>query len=363
MKRLVYLDVLRGIAILLMVIDHAYDWWLDASGHATRLAAITRLLGTLAAPLFLYLVGVGLALSALKSRQTGQKQSDVVQHLILRGAKLILWGYVLNLAVFFVGGNTSDILAVDILQVIGVSIWLLVPFLWSPTWLVAVATAVFAIVGQTAGSWVLPDWIAAYVTGTGGIGYFPLALWLPYAHLGLAVGKEIARAGRPQQVMRVLVIGGVLALAAIPCVDPGWGYRHPRPVFVLFSLAILFGFTTAVWLWTDRLDRRGPVVAALRDMGLSSLMLYVFHHLIGYRLFWLLGWVNGRSWRGANGVFGPICATLLLGCLLSLMTAAAHLWVSWQTPLRSWMAKTAKGFSNIAIEGPGTSERSGSDSQ
>ncbi len=32
MDRLVYLDVLRGIAILFTVIDRAYDWWLDAAG-------------------------------------------------------------------------------------------------------------------------------------------------------------------------------------------------------------------------------------------------------------------------------------------------------------------------------------------
>ena len=349
MKRLIYFDVLRGIAILLMVVDHAYDWWLDAAGHTTTLAAITEFLGALAAPLFLYLVGVGLALSALKSHQAGQRRSNLVRHSILRGAKPILWGYAFNLLIFFVGSDPGDILAVDILQIIGVAIWLSVPFLWTPSWVVVAATAVISVVGQTAGSWTLPDSIAAYITGNGGIGYFPLALWLPYTYLGLVVDKEIGRSGRPHQIMRTMTIGGVMALKAIPFVDPDWGYRHPRPVFVLFSLTVHSGLTGLVWLWTDRLKKGGLLVAALRDMGVASLMLYVVHHLIGYRLFWLIGWVSGRSWRSEYGIFGPITATLLLGCLLVMLLIFTRAWIRWGTRLVSWTSIKSEGLTKKAL--------------
>jgi uncharacterized membrane protein len=342
MKRLVYLDVLRGIAILLMVVDHAYDWWLDSAGHATGLAATTKFLGTLAAPLFLYLVGVGLALSTLKADQTGARRGKVVRHLILRGAKLVLYGYILNLPIFFVGSNPADILAVDILQIIGVTIWLSVPFLWAPSWVVAVVTGFVFVVGQTAGGWILPDPIAAFVTGNGGIGYFPLAVWLAYTYLGLAVGKAIGTSDRAGRVMKALVICGVLALVTIPLVDPGWGYRHPRPMFVLFSLAVLFSLTALLWLWIDRLNKGGPLLAILRDMGLASLMLYVFHHLVCFRLFWIFGWVSGRSWRGEYGLFDPISTTILFSCLLGLMMVAAHAWVRYRNRLFSWGTNLAK---------------------
>jgi uncharacterized membrane protein len=349
MKRLVYLDLLRGIAILLMVVDHAYDWWLDAAGHATGLAATTKFLGTLAAPLFLYLVGVGLALSTLKVRQTGKGRGKVVRHLVVRGAKLVLYGYILNFLVFFVGSNPADILAVDILQIIGMTIWLSVPLLWAPSWVVVGVTAIVFVAGQTADGWILPDPIAAYITGNGGIGYFPLAVWLPYTYLGLAVGKEIGRSDRAGRLMRILALVGALALLAIPFVDPGWGYRHPRPVFVLFSLTFLFSLTALLWFWTERLDRGGLLVAVLRDLGLASLMLYVFHHLIGYRLFWLFGWVSGRSWRGEYGVFDPISATGFFSCFLGLMVVAAHVWVRHRDRVFQWRKDMASGsIQNVA---------------
>ena len=48
-ERQVYLDALRGIAILLMVVDHAYDWWLTEAGRATLVGRLHGPLGAMAA--------------------------------------------------------------------------------------------------------------------------------------------------------------------------------------------------------------------------------------------------------------------------------------------------------------------------
>ena len=88
--RLTYLDALRGIAILFMVVDHAYDWWLDAAGHDTSLAATTKFLGTLAAPLFLFLVGVGLVLSMQRAGWKGYPRRTIVSRMLRRGAELLI---------------------------------------------------------------------------------------------------------------------------------------------------------------------------------------------------------------------------------------------------------------------------------
>lgn len=327
MKRLVYLDALRGVAILLMVIDHAYDWWLNEASQVTRLAGITEFLGTLSAPLFLYLAGVGLALSAQRSAQAQRPRRAVVYRLLRRGGELVLWGYGLNLLIFFAGGNVADLFAVDILQTIGVCIWFAIPLLWASEWVAAAAALFVVILGQTAGQWELPSWVAAYLTGTKGIGYFPVALWLPYCYVGLAAGKRIGRGSRP---MITISVAGLLALLATPLMNATWGYRHPRPLFLLFSLAVTFWSTAALWLWTEHLGRIGSIMRSLRDMGATSLMLYVFHHLVGYRVFWLLGWVRGRSSRGEYGVFDPVGATACLVGLLGLMALAAPLWLRWR---------------------------------
>ena len=90
MKRLYYLDVLRGLAILFMVVDHAYDWWMDAAGHASPLATYTKFIGTLAAPLFLFLVGVGLTLSAVKNTEKGIGHQVTTLYLFRRGLIIII---------------------------------------------------------------------------------------------------------------------------------------------------------------------------------------------------------------------------------------------------------------------------------
>jgi hypothetical protein len=38
-------------------------------------------------------------------------------------------------------------------------------------------------------------------------------------------------------------------------------------------------------------------------MSRTTLMLYVAHHLLGYRFLQPLGWVTGHTWRGEYGVF------------------------------------------------------------
>lgn len=330
MQRLAYIDILRGLAILLMIVDHGYDWWLDAAGRETALARGARFAGALAAPLFLYLVGASLALSRGRAARRRQRRRDVAGHVLRRGMLLILLGYALNSAVFFVGDNPQDILAVDVLQVIGVSICLSLPLLWAPLPLIAASSLALAILGQTAGTWTLPAWLAAYVTGNEGIGYFPLALWLPYVYVGLAVGGHLARATRPGRSMAVLGGLGLAALACSALIDPGWGYRHPRPAFVLFSWGLIWLGTAVVWTWVEHGARDEWGLRILRQMGQASLLIYVLHHIVGYRLFWLAGWVSGRAWRGEYGVMAPLPATALLVGLIGLMAASSYFWLRWR---------------------------------
>jgi uncharacterized membrane protein len=330
MRRLVYVDVLRGIAILFMVVDHTYDWWLDEAGQATALAHVTEFLGTLAAPLFLYLVGVGMSLSWMRAAREGRPSREVICRSYWRGAGLVLLGYALNLLVFYAGDNPADLWAVDVLQTIGVGIWLSVPLLRAPAWVAIVLTLVVAVVGQTAGQWAMPDWLAAYLTGKGGIGYFPLALWLPFVYLGVAIGRWTAEETLRSRLMIGLGVVGLISLTLSLLVPSSWGYRHPRPVFDLFAVAIAFWLTAGLWLWTGHWHRAGPLVQTLCQMGRASLVIYVLHYLVGYRLFWLFGWVHGRSWRGQYGVFSPLAATLLSMALLGLMVVSSRLWIQWR---------------------------------
>ena len=182
-ERKTYLDALRGIAILLMVVDHAYGWWLTEAGRASLAGRLHGQLGSMAAPLFFFLAGVGAALSSRRAAQTGQPYGTFARRHLWRGFQLILWGYALNLIIYSASRNLDDLVAVDVLHTIGLCVWCALPLLWLPSRAgagVALGMAAgVAVLGQSAGGWRLPAWAAALLTGTGAVGYFPLLLWLP----------------------------------------------------------------------------------------------------------------------------------------------------------------------------------------
>ena len=86
--RLPYIDWLRGVAILIMIGAHTFDaWTLPAERLRPWYGRIVVIAG-MAAPLFLFLAGVGLALSAagrLRKGQTNREASWVVQRSGLAG--------------------------------------------------------------------------------------------------------------------------------------------------------------------------------------------------------------------------------------------------------------------------------------
>jgi hypothetical protein len=227
--------------------------------------------------------------------------------------------------VYYARGELADIFAVDILHIIGVSIWLAIPLIWIPNPILIVVVMLLTVLGHYASELLLPTWLAAYITGTKGIGYFPLALWLPYCLLGLGIGRWIVMSQKPNhrksewKMMLVLTLIGLLSILSTSILQPSWGYRHPRPIFVAFSVAVLFWLLAGVWLWSERWKKRGPIMRLLGGFGRSSLLLYSFHLLVGYRLFFIIGWVNGLPWRGEYGVFNPPTSTGLLMGLVMLM--------------------------------------------
>ncbi|MCA1649129.1 MAG: DUF1624 domain-containing protein [Acidobacteria bacterium] len=71
-----YLDWMRGVAVLIMIEAHLLDSWTGGVDRSTRTFGWSLILGGLGAPLFLYLAGVSVALSAgSKSRRTWDRRS------------------------------------------------------------------------------------------------------------------------------------------------------------------------------------------------------------------------------------------------------------------------------------------------
>ena len=91
MPRLISIDVLRGLAIALMIFINAsslvpsYAWLMHSSWHGCTLADIVF-------PLFLFIVGFSIGLAFKKA-----KHPHVFRHIMFRAASIFAWGLALNL--------------------------------------------------------------------------------------------------------------------------------------------------------------------------------------------------------------------------------------------------------------------------
>ena len=112
---------------------HAYDSWLSPAARETKFFKWSQLSGTLPAPLFLFLAGVSFALVTDKMRRKGVPANEIARKTILRGAEILALGYGFRLQEYVLGlpwAPWTDLLRVDILNTIGLSIILMGVVCW-----------------------------------------------------------------------------------------------------------------------------------------------------------------------------------------------------------------------------------------
>src|ERR1700722_12980926 len=134
--RLAYIDWMRGLACVLMFQTHCYDSWLSPAARQTDFFMYSQLGGTFPAPLFLFLAGISFALVTEKLRQKNLAASQIARTTIRRGAEIFALGLLFRLQEYVVAWGwapKSDLLRVDILNTIGVSMMLMGVACWIAT--------------------------------------------------------------------------------------------------------------------------------------------------------------------------------------------------------------------------------------
>lgn len=112
---------------------HCYDAWLGGSARDSRFAMWSHLGGTFPAPLFLFLAGISVALITDRLLQKGATASRIGKKVILRGAEILGLGLLFRLQEYAISWGWApwtDLLRVDVLNVIGVSIMLMGAMCW-----------------------------------------------------------------------------------------------------------------------------------------------------------------------------------------------------------------------------------------
>src|SRR5437763_15211707 len=97
MKRIAYIDWMRGLACVLMFQTHCYDSWLSpAARKSSSLIIWSQLGGTLPAPLFIFLAGGSFALGTERLREKGVERHAIATQNILSGAEVFAMGLLLR---------------------------------------------------------------------------------------------------------------------------------------------------------------------------------------------------------------------------------------------------------------------------
>jgi len=314
-QRLAYIDWLRGLACLLMFQTHCYDSWLAAPYRNGQFFGWSQLLGTLPAPLFLFLAGVSVALVTDRSRRKGIPANQIARSTIRRGAEIFGLALLFRIQEFILGFRSApwtDLLRVDVLNAIGLSIVFLgIVCRVAKTRAASAALALVcaaAVALATPPLWTtwrptwLPWYLESYINGVHIYDVpqswlFPIFPWAAFAFAGLAIGFVLfsdRSMENPAVTTAVLGVAGIaffelsLRLDALPIhIYAMYDYWHTSPNFFLARVAILLMIMFVAYVWC----RWGPVkweaqaaqsigwsgFSPLIQLGQTSLLVYWVH--------------------------------------------------------------------------------------
>ena len=312
-KRIAYIDWLRGLAVVVMFQTHCYDSWLGGAARDSGFFGLSQLGGTLPAPLFLFLAGISFALVTDKLRQKGASADEIARTTILRGGEIFLLGLLFRLQEFLLGqpwAPWTDLLRVDVLNVIGVSLVMMgvscriaaaggaadPRHLRGTTIVTAIvcATAIAILTPPLWTSWrphSLPWWLESYINGVHIFDkpqswLFPIFPWAAFSFIGLAVGfflqsDEARKRGAATFVLAGLSGVGLICLARWLDKRPQqlyatYDFWHTSPNFFLIRVGLLLVMLAAVYLWC-RWGAGQWGFSPFIQLGQTSLLVYWVH--------------------------------------------------------------------------------------
>jgi uncharacterized membrane protein len=351
-QRISTLDWMRGLVMVLMVVDHA-SMAFDAS-HLSEDSAMyagaatmplpaaeffTRWITHLCAPTFVFLAGTALALSVERRVARGDDDWSIDRNILARGAIIAL----LDPTIVSLGSGRWTF---QVLLGIGLSMMCMAGLRRLPTWaMVALPLAWFAL-GEIVTGWF---WhppgpsspLAAVFVGTYGtptmVIKYPLIPWLAMMMLGWAFGRQIVRHGLGVSRLapvKTLLIAGMAALLVFLVVRGHSGYGEmffyradnswqqwlhvskypPSLTYTALELGLLCLILAALMTFESRIGFRenGPLLV----FGQTAMFFYLVHRLV---------LEVPATYFGLRGV-GDLTTTYVVAIVLIVLLYPACLW-------------------------------------
>jgi len=287
-QRFISLDILRGLIMVLMAIDHAsmmirgthsLEFWNFpvTSYFADSGAFLTRFVTHICAPGFFFLMGVGMILFAESRRKNGWSYGKVMRHLALRGLLIIvleklLWdpivygtvaftkfgvlyglGGAMLVGVLFLRFNGIALLSIGLA---GILITQVLPQLILSLGAYDQPLMILFLVPQISGDWFM---------------LYPILPWMSITVLGMVFGKELLK--DPGKAYSRIFVAGLICLALFPILRWIGGFGNFRPA------------AGSSWIEFLNVVKYPPcLVFTLMTVGINCVLLYLFerfHNRLG----------------------------------------------------------------------------------
>lgn len=237
-QRLWEIDMLRGTAVITMIIYH-FGWDLASYGLAAiqpydgfwfwlqRYTCIT----------FIGLSGLSLTLVDRRLEQKGVGRRQRFFHMARRGLWVLMWGIVISVVMSLIGYP----LHFGVLHLIGVASILAFPFLRLP-WVALGGWLLLFVLGRYMPGWTVDGywliWLGLMPKGYYAVDYFPLVPWFGVTLLGVFAGNMIYPGGR-----RAFLLPDYGDAAPVRALR--WLGSHSLPIYLIHQ-PVLFGL---LYLW------------------------------------------------------------------------------------------------------------------
>jgi uncharacterized membrane protein len=300
-ERITSLDIVRGVVMVLMAIDHVRVYSGVPAGGPTAGVFFTRWITHFCAPAFVFFAGTGAFLHGRKLGNTG----DLARYLVTRGLMLVVLEFTVIRASWTFGVDYSQFILAGVIWMLGWCMVLLAGLVWLPAkaigtigLIVIVFQQVFGLVGRVLPESLRTVWEFIYPVGVevklgqGGPSVsvlYVLVPWIGVMAAGYAFGAIMIRGAdeRRRLCFRIglsatalfLLLGGlVVLLAPAPEGAPPALFRllnqQKYPASQLYLLMTL-GPTIALLPLAER--ARGRFAEVLATFGRVPLFYYLLH--------------------------------------------------------------------------------------
>ena len=290
-QRIQSIDIVRGIVMVLMAIDHVRVYAGVPAGGATAAIFLTRWVTHFCAPVFVFLAGTS---AWLYGRRVCT--AALSAYLVTRGLLLVALEFTVIRASWTFGVDYSQFVLAGVIWMLGVCMVLMAAIVWLPVTLIG-AFGLVTMAGQDVFNSLPPGWISQLLYGGGDIQVrssgptisvlYTIFPWVGVMAAGYAFGALVSgdRAARRRVCLRIglvataafLILAAIGALSTSDGARPFWMQMLNQRKYPASQLFLLMTLGPAILLMPFVEQARGSMARMMSLFGRVPMFYYLLH--------------------------------------------------------------------------------------